>query len=292
MTKRMRLMRWPVGAAAVGFGCVMYAYLTLPDVRSLASSNPPTTAFMDLRDREARAAGKEPRREQRWVSYNRISPSLKRAVLVAEDAAFWQHDGVDYAELQKSIELDWTRGQLLRGASTITQQLAKNLYLSPSRNPLRKLRELIIARRLEAELKKARILELYLNVIEWGNGIYGVEAAAQTYFGTSASSLGPAESALLAGAIINPRQLNPAHPNARLVRRQQLIMSRMGAVVPPAENTPGHRDSTETQPRGSVETSPSESPETEHPQPAQTQSPEAPGPLSDPLPERGLPSPP
>src|SRR6267143_2517694 len=116
-----------------------------------------------------------------------ISPSLKRAVLVAEDAAFWQHDGVDYAELQKSIELDWARGQLLRGASTITQQLAKNLYLSPSRNPLRKLRELIIARRLEAELKKARILELYLNVIEWGDGIYGVEAAARTYFGSSAA---------------------------------------------------------------------------------------------------------
>src|ERR1700730_18230489 len=256
MTKRKVLLRWPGGAAAVGFGCVMYAYLTLPDVRSLASSNPPTTAFMDLRDREARAAGKAPRREQRWVRYHRTSPSLKRTVLVAEDAAFWQHDGVDYAELQKSIELDWTRGQLLRGASTITQQLAKNLYLSPSRNPLRKLRELIIARRLEAELKKARILELYLNVIEWGDGIYGVEAAAQTYFGTPASSLGPAESALLAGAIINPRLLTPAHPNPRLARRQQLIMSRMGAVVPPAENTPGHPDPAETEPAGAIETTP------------------------------------
>jgi len=267
-------VRWLLGAAAIGFGCVMYAYLTLPDVRPLASSNPLTTAFMDLRDREARAAGKEPRRVQRWVSYNRISPSLKRAVLVAEDAAFWQHDGVDYAELQKSIELDWARGQLLRGASTITQQLAKNLYLSPSRNPLRKLRELIIARRLEAELKKARILELYLNVIEWGDGIYGVEAAAQTYFGTPASSLGPAESALLAGAIINPRLLNPAHPNPRLARRQQLIMSRMGAVVPPAENIPGHSDPAETQPPGSVETVPPESAETERPEPAGTQPPE------------------
>jgi len=280
MKQRLRLWRWPVGAAGIAFGCVMYAYLTLPDVRPLASSNPLTTAFMDLRDREARAAGKQPRREQRWVSYNRISPSLKRAVLVAEDAAFWQHDGVDYAELQKSIELDWARGQLLRGASTITQQLAKNLYLSPSRNPLRKLRELIIARRLEAELKKARILELYLNVIEWGDGIYGVEAAARTYFGTSASSLGPAESALLAGAIINPRQLNPAHPNARLVRRQQLIMSRMGTVVPPAENTPGHPDSAERQ--GSVETKPSGSTEIEHPEPPETRPPEPTDALPDP----------
>ena len=117
----------------------------------------------------------------------------------------------------------------MRGASTITQQLAKNLYLSPSKNPLRKLRELIIARRLEAELKKARILELYLNVIEWGDGIYGVEAAAREYFGSSAASLGPNESALLAGAIINPRVLSPARPTPGLLRRQQLILRRMGA---------------------------------------------------------------
>jgi monofunctional biosynthetic peptidoglycan transglycosylase len=190
---------------------------------------------MEIREREARANGKEPRRVQKWIDYNRISPSLKKAVLVAEDAAFWQHDGVDYVELQKSIELDWARGQMLRGASTITQQLAKNLYLSPSKNPLRKVRELIIARRLEAELQKARILELYLNLIEWGDGIYGIETAARTYFGTSASALGPSESALLAGAIINPRLLNPSHPTARLLRRQQIILGRMGGVVPPAD---------------------------------------------------------
>ena len=124
----------------------------------------------------------------------------------------------------------------MRGGSTITQQLAKNLYLSPSKNPMRKLRELIIARRLEAELKKARILELYLNVIEWGDGIYGVEAAARAYFHRSAAELGPSEAALLAGAIINPRVLNPARPTERLIRRQQLILRRMGAVVPPQES--------------------------------------------------------
>jgi monofunctional biosynthetic peptidoglycan transglycosylase len=163
-----------------------------------------------------------------------VSPTLVRAVLVAEDAAFWQHEGVDYDELQKSIELDWARGQLMRGASTITQQLAKNLYLSPSRDPLRKFRELIIARRLEAELTKARILELYLNVIEWGDGIYGVEAAAQTYFGHSAATLDARQSALLAGAIINPRLLNPSKPTARLARRQQIILRRMGETAPPA----------------------------------------------------------
>jgi monofunctional biosynthetic peptidoglycan transglycosylase len=155
---------------------------------------------------------------------------------VSEDAAFWQHEGVDYDELQKSIELDWARLQLTRGASTITQQLAKNLYLSPSRNPLRKFRELIIARRLEAELSKRRILELYLNVIEWGDGIYGVEAAAQTYFHKSAAALTPAEAALLAGCIPNPRMMNPSKPTRRLNRRQQIILSRMGEVTAPVVN--------------------------------------------------------
>ena len=156
-----------------------------------------------------------------------MSRNLTRAVLVAEDDAFWQHEGLDVEQLQESLEADWASGSFTRGGSTITQQLAKNLYLSPSKNPLRKLRELVIARRLEAELTKSRILELYLNVIEWGDGVYGAEAAARTYFGASASSLGPAESAILAGAIINPRVLNPAHPNARLVRRQGIILGRM-----------------------------------------------------------------
>jgi monofunctional glycosyltransferase len=154
-------------------------------------------------------------------------------VLVAEDDLFWQHEGIDLEQLQESLEADWTRGRFLRGGSTITQQLAKNLYLSPSKNPIRKLRELVIARRLEAELKKARILELYLNVIEWGDGIYGAEAAARAYFHTSAATLGPTESALLAAAIINPRLLNPARPGARLLRRQQLILRRMGSEIPP-----------------------------------------------------------
>jgi monofunctional biosynthetic peptidoglycan transglycosylase len=115
----------------------------------------------------------------------------------------------------------------------LTQQLAKNLYLSPSRDPLRKLRELIIARRLEAELPKARIFEIYLNVIEWGDGIWGADAAARTYFRVPASALSAPQAALLAGAIINPRVLNPARPNARLLRRQRMLLTRMRAVTPP-----------------------------------------------------------
>jgi monofunctional biosynthetic peptidoglycan transglycosylase len=225
--------RWIAGTAAVGFGCLCYIYLTLPDVRPLKTTNPTTTAFIELRAREARASGRTPRRVQQWVSYRRISPSLTRAVLVAEDAAFWQHEGLDVEQLEESLEVNWARGGFVRGGSTITQQLAKNLYLSPSRNPIRKFKELIIARRLEAELDKARILELYLNVIEWGDGIYGAEAAARTYFRSSAGSLGPAHSALLAGAIINPRVLNPARPTARLLRRQEIILRRMGSITPP-----------------------------------------------------------
>jgi monofunctional biosynthetic peptidoglycan transglycosylase len=216
-----------------------YAYVTLPDVRSLATRNPARTAFMDLRAREAASEGRNLRHVYRWVRYSRISQNLKRAVLVAEDDAFWDHEGVDFEQLRQSIEINLERGRAVRGASTITQQLAKNLYLSPSRDPLRKLRELIIARRLEAALPKARILEIYLNVIEWGDGIWGAEAAARTYFGVSASALSREQAALLAGAIVNPRLLNPARPTTRLLRRQRIILGRMGGVaLPPATPPP------------------------------------------------------
>ena len=223
-------------APAVVFVYLSYLYLSLPDVRVLARVNPPTTAFIELRAREARATGKAARRVQRWVRYERISNNLRRAVLVAEDSAFWDHDGVDLEQLRESIDQSIEKGKALRGGSTITQQLAKNLYLSPSRNPVRKLRELLISRKLEASLSKRRILELYLNVIEWGDRIYGAEAAARTYFRTSAAGLSAEQAALLAGAIINPRVHNPAHPTARLRRRQQIILRRMGAVTPPPES--------------------------------------------------------
>ena len=218
---------------AVGFAVVAYVYLTLPDVRVLAHTNPTTTAFMELRADEAAREGRTVRHVHRWVPYSRISQNLKRAVLVAEDSAFWEHEGIDVEQIRESIQVNWEQGQPIRGASTITQQLAKNLYLSPSRNPLRKLRELIIARRLEAALPKARIFEIYLNVIEWGDGIWGADAAARTYFGVSAAGLSREQAALLAGAIINPRVLNPARPNARLARRRQIVLSRMGQVTPP-----------------------------------------------------------
>jgi monofunctional biosynthetic peptidoglycan transglycosylase len=225
--------RWLLVAGAAGFAVIAYTYLTLPDVRVLARTNPKSTAFMRIRADAAAADGRAPRHVQRWVPYSRISQNLKRAVLVAEDDAFFQHEGVDFVQLRESIEVDLARGGAVRGASTITQQLAKNLYLSESRDPLRKLREWILARRLEAALPKARIFEIYLNVIEWGDGIWGAEAAARTYFGVSAAALTPNQAALLAGAIVNPRLLNPARPTRRLLNRQRLILGRMGRVTPP-----------------------------------------------------------
>jgi monofunctional biosynthetic peptidoglycan transglycosylase len=221
-----------IGAAA--FGVMSYTYLTLPDVRALATVNPRSTAFMELRAREAARAGRPVRRVQRWVPYTRISQHLKRAVIVAEDGAFFEHDGIDLEQIKQSIQVSIERGKSIRGASTITQQLAKNLYLSPSRDPLRKLRELIITRRLEVALQKARIFEIYLNVIEWGDQIWGAEAAARTYFGVPASALSREQAALLAGAIINPRLYSPARPPGRLRNRQQIILARMGSVEPPA----------------------------------------------------------
>ena len=218
---------------AAGFAAAAYIYLSLPDVRVLRTRNPTTTAFMELRTRQARAKGLPSQHDQRWVPYSRISANLKRAVIVTEDSAFWRHEGVDYEQLRESMELNWERGEFARGASTITQQLAKNLYLSPSKNPLRKLRELMITRRLEAELSKQRILEIYLNVIEWGDGVWGAEAAARRYFRKSAADLSPTESALLAAAIANPHIMDPGRPTARLRRRQQMIMKRMGTVTPP-----------------------------------------------------------
>ncbi len=237
-----RILKLIAVAGALGFAYVAYTYLTLPDVRGLAAANPTTTAFMELRKREAADEGRSKFQiRHRWVPYNQISANLRRAVIVTEDAAFYDHDGIDLTELKASLEKNWEEGQFLRGGSTITQQLAKNLYLSPTRNPMRKVTELLIARRLEAALTKRRIFEIYLNMIEWGDGIFGCEAAARAYFGSPCSSLSVAQAALLAGAIINPREHSPAKPTRRLLRRQQIIIRRMGikeTPPPPPEVMP------------------------------------------------------
>jgi monofunctional biosynthetic peptidoglycan transglycosylase len=204
-----------------------YEWLTFPDTALLARTNPQTTAWMELRAKEAEKSGKKPRRYYIWKPINAISPNLKNAVLIAEDAAFFQHEGLDYDEIREAVKVNAEKLEFARGASTITQQLAKNLYLSPSRNPIRKLKELVLTFSLERHLSKKRILEIYLNVIEWGNGIFGAEAAARTYYGKSCSALSDDEAAGLAAVIINPRRYSPINPNKRIRKRIGMIKARM-----------------------------------------------------------------
>lgn len=204
-----------------------YEWITFPDVSALATKPPTTTAFMEQRKAEFRAAGKDDAIDYRWVPYARISPYLRRGVLVAEDDTFYEHDGVDVKALEEAIRKDWARKKATHGGSTITQQLAKNLYLSPSRNPLRKVKEYFLARSLENHLSKKRILELYMNVVEMGERVYGAEAASQFYFHTSAAGLSSSQAALLAGCLPNPRIMNPGAPNKRLRFRQRMVLSRM-----------------------------------------------------------------
>jgi monofunctional biosynthetic peptidoglycan transglycosylase len=204
-----------------------YEWITWPDVARLAKEEPKTTAFMERRRRELRREGNDDAIEYRWVPYSRISPNLRRAVLVAEDNDFYEHSGVDVQAMREAIERDWKRKRLSHGGSTITQQLAKNLFLSPSRNPVRKIKEYLLARSLEDHLTKKRILELYLNVVEMGERVFGAEAAARHYFGKPAADLSPAEAALLAGCLPNPRIMNPGQPNKRLRWRQSMVLSRM-----------------------------------------------------------------
>jgi len=178
-------------------------------------------------EQRAQENGTKPRSIRAWVSYNNISPHLRNAVLVAEDGAFFQHSGYDVHELKESVKRNWREKRFARGASTITQQLAKNLYLSTSRNPLRKIREFFIAQELERHLTKQRIFEIYLNVIEWGDGIYGIEPAAQTYYGKSASELLPEQAAILAAMIPNPRRYTPIRNLRYLESRKGVILQRL-----------------------------------------------------------------
>jgi monofunctional biosynthetic peptidoglycan transglycosylase len=184
-----------------------YSVASLPNVAGLKGKNPTVTALMEQRAMEQ---GGKARPLRSWVSYNNISPHLRNAVLVAEDGAFFQHSGYDLDEIKEAVKKDWKEKRFARGASTITQQLAKNLYLSTSKNPLRKIREFLIARELEKHLGKQRIFEIYLNVIEWGNGVYGIGPAAQNYFGKSPNELLPEEAAVLAAMIPSPRSYTPA----------------------------------------------------------------------------------
>jgi monofunctional biosynthetic peptidoglycan transglycosylase len=227
----LSMLRRALGLAVLALALASAAfYVTLPDVRPLARAWPKTTAFMERRREDLRRHGESTNLEWTPVPLARISPPLRRAVVIAEDARFWSHDGVDWDAVREAAERDWKDRELGRGASTITQQLAKNLYLSSSRSPWRKLREWAIARRLEKTLPKKRILELYLNVIELGRRTYGVEAASRRYFGKTAADLGPVDAATLAAIIPSPRIYDPVRHPRRVELRARRILRRMGSA--------------------------------------------------------------
>ncbi len=219
-----------IGACLVALGAVLfldYQVVTWPDVSELATRPPATTAFIEAYKERRRGAGQNPSVAWTWVPYNRISVHLKRAVVAAEDIEFFWHDGFSRSELIAAIQEAIDAREAPRGASTITQQLAKNLWLSPSRNPWRKLKEALLTRQLERRLSKRRILELYLNVVELGLGVYGAEAAARRHFGKSSGALTVHESAMLAASLPRPTRWQPGSPSAAYARYVREIEGRM-----------------------------------------------------------------
>ena len=213
-----------VGVLCLGTGLF---FLTLPSAEPLRVENPQITALMLAREEQAAEHGRKLPPLQQWVPMARISPWLRRAVVNSEDARFYEHDGFDAVETEAALEEAAERGRFGRGASTITQQLAKNLWLGEERTLWRKLREYFLAGRLE-ELGKRRVLEIYLNVAEWGDGIYGAEVAARVWFNKPAVELSPSESAVLAGMLPAPRRRNPQHPSASLRKRAYAILNLYG----------------------------------------------------------------
>jgi monofunctional biosynthetic peptidoglycan transglycosylase len=206
-----------------------------PDVSSLKKLAPKKTAFMEYREKEWKKQGKKRKISRQWVPLSQVSPYVVKAVIIAEDDKFWSHEGFDYDAIQKAIEKDIRKKKLVFGGSTISQQLAKNLYLSPSKNPVRKIKEAILTWRIERNISKKRIIELYLNVAEWGEGLFGIEAAARRYYGKPASALTAKEAARLASVLPNPRRFNPTGESKFVENRSERIyqiMIKRGIVIP------------------------------------------------------------
>lgn len=211
----------------VWFAFTIYCIFSIPALCDLKKENPKTTAFQELRKKQWAKKRTKKKIVKIWVPLTAISPHLKNAVLTAEDPNFYHHHGLDLYAIKLAMEENWEEKSIVRGASTITQQLVKNLYLSPSQNPMRKWNEAILTLRVERCVSKNRLLEIYLNVIEWGEAVYGVEAASRKYFGKSASGLDPAESALLAAMIPNPIARNPYKWNPKLQKKKNWVLKLM-----------------------------------------------------------------
>ena len=195
--------------------------------------NPGETKFMEIRLAELRVKNPQAQLKQQWVSYERISIHLKRAIIAAEDAKFVDHEGFDWEGMQKALEKNQKKGRFVAGGSTISQQLAKNLFLTPTKSYFRKAEEAIITLMLENLWSKRRIFEVYLNVIEWGNGVFGAEAAARHYYNASAAQLGPEQAARLAGMVPNPRYYDRNRAAPGLGRKTAIILGRMASADVP-----------------------------------------------------------
>lgn len=200
-------------------------FFVWPPVAPLATRNPSESSFMEYRQREWARAGKTKKPLQRWAAWSRISPNLKLAMTIAEDDTFWDHDGFDFGGMEEALRKSAAKGRWVAGGSSITQQLAKNLWFTPDKSLYRKLKEAIMTWRLEHNLSKRRILELYLNLAEWGDGIFGAEEASRRYFGVSAASLSPMQAAVLVSMLPNPLKRRPDSPVVR--KKAAIILQRM-----------------------------------------------------------------
>ncbi len=211
-------------------------YLVYPDVGRLVEENPEKTAFMESREAQWQHEGRNDKKiKQTWVPLNKVSQNLIKAVLIGEDDKFWHHEGFDYQAIERAIEKNIMAKKFKMGGSTISQQLAKNLYLSPSKNPVRKIKEAILTWRLEKTLSKRRILELYVNVAEWGDGIFGIGEAARHYYGVSAAGLTARQASKLAAILPNPILYSPTGSSRYVRNRSNIIyaiMRKRGIVVP------------------------------------------------------------
>ena len=274
MRRKKNIKTWLVKLVFLSITAMLASiayYFFFPDVTALRKGNIRNTSFMEYRERQWQQEGKKIKIRQVWTPLSQISPFLIKAVLIAEDDKFWQHEGFDFEAIEKAAGKDIREKKFKFGASTISQQLAKNLYLSPSKNPLRKVKEAILTWRMEKKLTKRRILELYLNVAEWGEGIFGIEAASRSYYDKPASALDPEEAAQLASVLPNPIRYNPRGTSRYVVNRSEIIyniMVKRGIVIPQYEEimtTPAQKDTLDETPaapaRSDETVSPSVSPQ-------------------------------
>jgi monofunctional glycosyltransferase len=229
-----KLIRWLLIGLGIVAGLVIVLQLWFfGHVLWWRTHDPETTAFMRARVAAAEREGKPLKFRHQWVPYDKISPHLKRALVTSEDDTFTQHEGFNWEAIQKALEKNEQRGKVVAGGSTITQQLAKNLFLSGERSFVRKGQEAAIAYMLEKTLDKRRIFEIYLNVIEWGNGVFGAEAAARHYYGVSAAQLSAEQAAKLAAMVPRPRFYDRNRNAPYLMKRTEIIQSRMHTAVVP-----------------------------------------------------------